>query len=48
MVTYFENLTVELYILFVLNTHKILCQLDFIYYLIYKLIFYASFWTTKT
>ena len=48
MVTYFENLTVELYILFVLNTHTILCQLDFIYYLIYKLIFYASFWITKT
>ena len=43
MVTYFEILTVELHVLYVLNTYKILCQIDFIYYLIYKLIFYTSF-----
>ena len=41
IITYFEHLTIRLYILFALNTHQILCQLDIIYYLIYKLIFYA-------
>ena len=38
MVLYFKNLVVELHIL---NTYKILCQLDFIFYSIYILIFYV-------
>ena len=38
IIAYFKNLTVKLHIL---NTHQILCQLDIIYYMIYKFIFYA-------
>ena len=38
MVLYFKNLVVELHIL---NTYKILCLLDFIFYSIYILIFYV-------
>ena len=39
---YFENLTIELHVLYTLNTHvKFLCQLDVIYYMIYKYIFYG-------
>ena len=38
---YFKNLTVELHVLYTLNTHVKLCQLDIIYYIIYQLIFYA-------
>ena len=35
MITYFENLTVELYVLCAFNTQsQILCQLDIIYYII--------------
>ena len=51
IITYFENLTVELHVLYALNTHvkfsfskkkcQILCQSDIIYYMIYKLIFCA-------
>ena len=39
--TYFDNLIVELNILYSLNTRKILCQSNIIYYLIYKFIFYT-------
>ena len=39
--TYFENKTVKLHIPYSLNTHQILFQSDIVYYIIYKLIFYA-------
>ena len=39
--TYFENITVKLHIPYSLNTRQILFQSDIIYYIIYKLIFYA-------
>jgi len=39
--TYFENLTVELYVLYPYNTRQILCHSDVIYYMINKPIFYA-------
>ena len=38
---YFENLTIKLHISYSLNTRQILYKLDFIYYIIYKLIFYT-------
>jgi len=41
MATYFENLTIGLHVFYVLNTCKIFCQSDVIYYLIHKIIFYA-------
>ena len=39
--TYFDNLIVELNILYSLNTRKILCQSNIIYHMIYKFIFYT-------
>ena len=39
MVTNFENLIIGLYVLYVINTYQISCQLDVIYYLIHKLNF---------
>ena len=48
MTIYFENLTIRLHILYVLNIHQISRQSDIINYLIHKLIFYAKFKTTKT
>ena len=38
--TYIKNLTIELHVLYALNTCQILCQSDIIYYMIYKFIFY--------
>ena len=38
---YFKNLTIKLHALYALNTRQILCQSDIIYYMIYKIIFYA-------
>ena len=40
--TYFKNLIVELHVLYALNTHvKFFYELNIIYYMIYKLIFYT-------
>ena len=40
----FENPTIELHVLYVLNIHvNFLCQSDIIYHSIHKLIFYALF-----
>ena len=38
---HFENLTVKLYVFYVLNTYQISFTLDIIYYSINKLIFYT-------
>ena len=38
---YFKNLTVELHVLQALNTHDKFCVNQFVYYMIYKLIYYA-------
>ena len=38
-----KHLTMRLYVIYVLNTHKISFKLDDIYYLINKLVFYAQF-----
>ena len=45
---YFENITIKLYVVYVLKTCQISYQSDVIYYLIHKLILYIKFWTTKT
>ena len=42
-----KHLTMRLYVIYVLNTHKISFKLDDIYYLINKLVFYAQFYTKK-
>ena len=39
--TYFENLTVELHVLYALTMHVKFCVNDIIYYMIYKIIFCA-------
>ena len=48
--SYFKNLVVELYVLYVLNMNacQFSCQSDIIYHVIHKLIFYELFETTKT
>ena len=43
MVTCFENLTIKLYILYILNIHKILFQSNVIYYSIHNLFFMDNF-----
>ena len=48
--SYFKNLVVELYVLYVLNMNacQFLWQSDIIYHVIHKFIFYELFETTKT
>ena len=42
IIRYFENLIVRLHVLYAYNTKcQILWQSDIIYYMIYKIIFYA-------